>query len=127
MPKDRQIQVLGSGDDCPELPITERGGEARAVIWPGMGAKMRSMHRVRLPAGVKTVEFSHPMEAVYYVIGGTGRVLDLATRSDHDLVEGSMVHVEPETRYQFEAGDDGVEFLGGPCPADPALYENMAD
>jgi len=37
-----------------------------------------------------------------------------------------MIHVEPGTRYEFHAGEDGIEILGGPCPADHALYNGIA-
>ena len=121
----REVRVLDDGEACPELPIIEGEGIARAIVWPGVGAELRSMNRISLPAGCRTVELRHPMEAVYYIMGGGGVVLDTAGRVEQSLVEGSMVHVEPDTAYLFEAGPDGVELLGGACPADPSMYDGL--
>jgi mannose-6-phosphate isomerase-like protein (cupin superfamily) len=62
---------------------------------------------------------------VYYVIRGDGTVRDPDGGDGQRLVEGSMIHVEPGTAYRFEAGGAGILLLGGPCPADPALYEQI--
>ena len=101
-------------------------GEAYAVVWPGVGAQMRSMHRISLGAGSATVPQRHPMEAVYSVIAGGGTVRDPDTGTAEALVDGSMFHVEPGTAYVVEAGAGGIELVGGPCPADPALYRSLA-
>lgn len=127
MSKSREVRILDSGTTCPLLPIVEGGGEARAVVWPGVGAEYRSMHRISLPPGGRTIEFNHPMEAVSYVISGEGAANDAATLAEHLLVEGAMIHVEPGTAYRFRAGSAGIELLGGPCPYDPALYATLAD
>jgi quercetin dioxygenase-like cupin family protein len=120
---DRVLVVeVGGG---PELPIVDGDGLARAVIWPGMGAELRSMHRISLPPGGRTVAMKHPGEAAYYVIEGGGEVNDLGTGVSEPLVEGSMVHVEPETSYLLAAGESGLELVGGPAPADPALYRAL--
>ena len=37
----------------PSLDIVQEGGSARAVIWPGMGAELRSLHMIALePTGL---------------------------------------------------------------------------
>ena len=95
------------------------------MVWPGVGAKLRSMHLITLASGGRTVELSHPMEAVYYIIGGEGTVRDPTNGLGQALVEGSMVHIDPETPYVFEAGPSGIEILGGPCPADPDIYRDL--
>lgn len=118
-----QVQVLGSDDRCPQLSIVESAGVARAVVWPGVGATRRSMHRITLGAGSRTVRLKHPMEAVYYVMSGTARVLDGENGFEHAAVAGSMIFVEPETPYVIAGDGDGVEVVGGPCPPDPALYQ----
>ena len=120
-----EVQVLACNDDCPELPLVDGDGVARAVVWPGVGASMRSMHQIRLERGARTNEQSHPMEAVYYVMAGSGRVFDPNEGEADPVVEGSMVHVEPGTTYRFEAGPDGMILLGGPCPVDLALYKHL--
>ena len=106
----------------PELDLVVGEGTARAVIWPGMGARLRSMHRISLGAGSRTVEQRHPSDAVYYVIDGAGEVRDRDAGTGEPLVTGSMVHVDRETAYELVAGEDGMEIVGGPAPADPALY-----
>lgn len=127
MPPDNPgpVRVLSADDACPSLPIIDGAGSARAVVWPGSGAEHRSMHLISLPAGGSTIPMRHQMEAVYYVIRGNGVVVDTDDGSESPLVEGSMVHVEPGTGYRLSAADTAIELLGGPCPPDPALYENL--
>jgi mannose-6-phosphate isomerase-like protein (cupin superfamily) len=116
-----EVTVVG-GQDGPELDIVDGEGTARAVIWPGMGARLRSLHRISLGAGSRTVELSHPTDAVYYVIDGDGEVRDGGPGTAEPLVAGSMIHVDHGTAYTLVAGRDGMEVVGGPAPADPALY-----
>ena len=119
------VQVLTCDDHCPELPIIDGHGRAQAVVWPGVGASMRSMHRIQLEQGAKTKDQSHPMEAVYYVMAGSGAVVDPEGGTSDEIVPGSMAHIEPGTTYRFEAGAQGLSLLGGPCPPDPALYTHL--
>jgi len=114
------VTSVGSG---PELAIVDGEGSARAAIWPGMGARLRSMHRISLGRGARTIELTHPSDAVYYVIEGGGSAVDRAAGDESALVEGSMVHVDAGTPYTLVAGGEGMELVGGPCPADDALYE----
>jgi quercetin dioxygenase-like cupin family protein len=116
------VTVLDGDDRCPRLPIVRGDGRALAVVWPGVGAQMRSMCRIVLGSGSSTMQLSHPMEAVYYVIEGAGTVTDPSVGDRREVVEGSMVHIEPGTRYAFTAGPPGLELIGGPCPADPVLF-----
>jgi hypothetical protein len=109
-------------EDGPELGIVVGEGRARAVIWPGMGARLRSMHRISLGPGSRTVELRHPTDAVYYVLDGGGEARDGDAGTGEPLVPGSMVHVDRETAYQLVAADGGMEIVGGPAPADPGLY-----
>ena len=117
------ILVVDADQSCPRLPIVRNNGEALAVVWPGLGATMRSMNRISLKAGGATIEMRHPSEAVYYVMAGDGAVNDPDAGSSDRIVEGSMFHVEPGTRYACETGAAGLELVGGPCPADPGLYQ----
>jgi quercetin dioxygenase-like cupin family protein len=121
----KAVRILDAGASCPELPIVDGDGIARAVVWPGVGAELRSMHRIRLAAGARTVALRHPMEAVYYVINGSGTALDPDAATGQPLIEGSMVHIEPGTAYLFRAGPEGLEILGGPCPADASMYARL--
>jgi mannose-6-phosphate isomerase-like protein (cupin superfamily) len=118
----REVRVLRAADHGPVLPIVEGDGSARPIVWPGSGAAFRTMHRIELAGGSRTVALKHAMEAAYYVIRGDGLVRDPDADSAEPLVEGSMIFVEPGTTYRIEAGSAGMLLLGGPCPADPALY-----
>lgn len=120
-----RVAVLDADETCPRLSIIAGPGEAYAVVWPGVDAAMRSMHRISLGAGGATVPQRHPMEAVYSVIGGSGTVRDPDSGAMDALVDGSMFHVDPGTAYVVEAGPGGIELVGGPCPADPALYRGL--
>ena len=119
------IRILPFDHTCPPLRIIEDGGTAVAVVWPGTGAVKRSMHHIALQPGGRTIRLRHDGEAVYYVKDGTGSVADPDDSSVQALVEGSMVHVEPRTAYQFLAGAEGMTLLGGPCPVDAALYRHL--
>ena len=116
-----RVQVLDS-EGGPPLPIVASGGFARAVVWPGIGAELRSLHWIELAPGGETIEMRHPSEAVYYVVRGAGEVTDGSDGSSRQLVEGAMAHIEAGTPYRLRAGDAGMEVVGGPAPADPALY-----
>jgi quercetin dioxygenase-like cupin family protein len=119
---DRIVVLPATG---PRLDIVEGGGTAEAVVWPGMGAALRSMHIIRLEPGARTVELEHPSEAAYYVMAGDGGVADLRRAVVFQLTEGSMVHADAGDRYGFRAGAGGLEIVGGPCPPDPSLYESI--
>lgn len=106
----------------PPLGIVDGEGDARAIVWPGSGAVMRAMHRVRLGARAATVRLEHPGEAVYAVLDGDGRIEDCDSGERQAVVRGSMVHLDGATPHRFLAGDDGLDIVGGPAPADPALY-----
>lgn len=120
-----QIQVIPT-DSGPNLDIVEGGGSARAVIWPGMGARLRSIHVIELESGARTLPFRHPAEAVYYVTAGSGQALDADAQESQPLRSGAMVHVDGGTSYVLSAGPEGMSLVGGPAPADPAVYEHMS-
>lgn len=116
-----RVAVCGEAVGAP-LDIVDGEGEARAVVWPGMGARMRAMHRVRLAPGAATTELTHPVEAVYAVLAGGGRAVDADEGVEHAVELGSMVHLDGGTAHRFVAGDAGLDLVGGPAPADPAVY-----
>lgn len=125
MDDDSQVRILTLDEACPQLPIIEADGTAVALVWPGTGAHKRSLHHIVLGAGGRTIALRHKGEAVYYVKSGTGSVLDPDSGSTNDLIEGSMIHIEPGTAYQFTGGADGMKLLGGPSPPDPSLYSDL--
>jgi len=121
------VRIVGLGPSCPELPIVDPASKAVAIVWPGTGATQRSMHHIDLVPGGHTVPLRHAGEAVYYVRTGAGSVRDPDAGSRDELIEGSMVHIEPGTAYQFTAGPAGMVLLGGPCPPDPQLYAHLQE
>jgi quercetin dioxygenase-like cupin family protein len=120
------IAVL-DGAEGPELALVEGEGSARAIVWPGSGARLRSLQRIALGAGARTIELRHPSEAVYYVVAGGGWVAEGPGGERQDLVAGSMFHVDPGTPYLAPAGADGMDLVGGPSPADDSLYEGARE
>jgi mannose-6-phosphate isomerase-like protein (cupin superfamily) len=118
----REVVVTGAGAG-PALEIVAGEGSAHAVVWPGMGARLRSMNLISLGREARTIEMTHPGDAVYYVIAGGGAAVDRTVGERSALVEGSMVHVDAGTSYELVAGAEGMELVGGPCPADASLYE----
>ena len=125
--RDARVQVVRGSEPGPGLSIVEAGGSAHAVVWPGSGAQQRSMHLINLDPGGRTVDLSHESECVYHVSAGSGIMLDLDTEESHDAITGSMLFIEPGTNYRFTAGEEGAVLLGGPCPPDPALYDEIGD
>lgn len=112
--------------DCPDLPLVVGDGNAKAVVWPGMGATHRSVHLIDLKRQARTVDLSHESDSVYYVSQGEGVVRDVTTGTASALVDGSMVHIDRGDTYRFEAtGAQGMTIVGGPCPADPRLYAHL--
>ena len=95
------------------------------MVWPGVGAVLRSMHRISLEPRGRTVHLEHPMEAVYYVMSGSATALDASDMSRQGLAAGSMAHIDAGTPYVFEAGGEGAEIVGGPSPVDMRLYSHL--
>jgi len=124
-----KAHVLRVGLDDLSLPLVDGpDGEVRAVIWPGMGARHRSMHYMTLPAGTRTVPHHHPAsEAVYYVVRGQGEIEDLVLGSRYAVGPGSFVLITPSTGYRIAAAaDTELVCVGGPCPPDPQLYTGQS-
>ena len=119
------VTVVDSAVNCPDLPIVQGEGHAQAVIWPGTGAEYRSFHIIDLSSRASTTALCHKGDAAYYVMGGAGVILDLATGERFEMAEGAMVHIDAADRYQFTAGENGFKLLGGPCPPDETLYAHL--
>jgi mannose-6-phosphate isomerase-like protein (cupin superfamily) len=120
------VSVIDSAAGCPALPIVVGGGHAQAVVWPGSGARHRSMHVIALERGATTVALQHPSDCVYYVLEGTGSIRDLTSGASSALGEGAMIHIDAGDSYQLCADAGPLRVLGGPCPADPQFYAHLA-
>ncbi len=95
------------------------GGRAVMLVGPNIGARHRTMCDVTLSAGEATVDLCHPVEAVWYVVAGTGEAVP-ATGEALALDAGSMVHAQPGARYSIRAAAP-LRLVGGPAPPDPGL------
>jgi mannose-6-phosphate isomerase-like protein (cupin superfamily) len=122
-----RVRVIDSVSGCPELPIVVGAGRATAVVWPGSGAKHRSMHVIALDAGAATIELCHTSDCVYYVLNGAGSIRDVVSGDQNSLGEGAMVHIDAGDRYQLRADAEPFSVLGGPCPADPQFYRHLTE
>ena len=125
-PSTRRPAVAVLSREAPRRPlkIIEADGVAEAIVWPGMGAQWRSLHRIVLGPQGRTIELAHESEAVYFVRTGTADVTGDDSTERLSLVAGSMVHIGPRQRYRFVADNAGAEILGGPCPPDDAMYHD---
>lgn len=122
----RTIRVVDSGAGCPSLPIVIGKGAAKAVMWPGNGALYRTFQVIDLQPGDRTIDLCHPSDSAYYIAAGRGNIIDVATGKAQPLSEGAMLHIDRGDNYRFEsAADSGMRLIGGPCPADPALYAHL--
>ena len=112
--------------NCPSIPLIDGSGSAVALLWPGNGARLRTLHLLKLNKSDRTFELEHKGDAVFYVLHGQGAVRDLKRKVRTALVEGAMIHIDAGDLYQFEA-DAGSELtlVGGPCPADENLYSRF--
>jgi mannose-6-phosphate isomerase-like protein (cupin superfamily) len=123
---DGAVSIHDIEGDGPLLPLLDGPGEVRAVIWPGMGAAHRSIHRYRIEPGTATVPLSHPGEAVFFVHAGLGVVEDAGSGETQAIRPSEIVHVDGGTAYRFRCpGPEPLVLLGGPAPPDPALYEHL--
>jgi len=119
------VRVIDTSSSGPVLPIIEKNGEARAVLWPGNGARFRSFQLISLTEDGSTEALRHASDCVYYVIAGEGEIVDLGSDEVSPLTEGAMVHIDAGDAYRLRSAQ-GIRMLGGPCPPDPALYAALA-
>jgi mannose-6-phosphate isomerase-like protein (cupin superfamily) len=115
-------RVITSQDWGRDLGIVRGAGSCTPLIWPGVGARHRSMHLLVLGPASSTIPMRHPSEAAYYVIEGQAQVEDHDDGTTQALLTGSMFHVGAGTAYVIAAVGEGATILGGPCPPDPAMY-----
>jgi hypothetical protein len=120
-----EVRVFADDPGSCPLDIVEGSGRAWAVAWPGVGAHLRSMHRLSLGPGAGTMVMRHPMESVYYLIEGTAMVEEVEAGIRHRLSAGSMFLVDPGTSYRVITDDQPAELVGGPCPPDPTMYPGL--
>lgn len=120
------VEVLSRTSPRAPVDIVEHDGRAEAIVWPGMGARFRSLHRIDLFAGGRTVVLRHSSEAAYFVMAGAAEIVDEDTGEAAPLPVGSMVHIGAQHPYRFGAAT-ATEIVGGPCPPDPSWYGDEVD
>ncbi len=118
-----KVRVIDSRGELPEVCIVEGTGWAKAIVWPGNGARYRTFQVIHLGAGSSTRSLDHPTDSVYYVMQGAGVVEDVKIKAQTTIVEGSMIHIDAGDHYRIRASETGLELLGGPCPADQRWYD----
>jgi quercetin dioxygenase-like cupin family protein len=121
------IKVFHVDEDYEEIPLVQ-GAKAKVVVWPGVGAKLASLHYVPYEAGQSSVPHFHPYsEDVFYIIEGEGSMVEY--KDDKEVSEqairpGSVVYVQPNTIHQVRATTALVN-VGGPCPPDLDFYRRF--
>src|SRR6266851_2749345 len=107
------VQVIPLRGTGPLLPIVKGDGSARAVIWPGTGAAMRSIHLIQLAPSSETVLLEHPGESVYYVLDGTGTVAGDGPSPATALLLGRWFTWDPQPHIASSAAPAGWRSLAG--------------
>lgn len=123
-PNHGEVVVVDSAAALPELDIVEGNGQVKVLIGPHNGARYRSLHWHLLEEGARLKMLRHPHDSVYYILSGSGEVVDDKGQTQA-LREGSVVHIERDDPYSIRATDGALNFVGGPCPPDPALYNHL--
>src|SRR5712672_2130532 len=88
------IRVIDSAASCPEIPIVEGEGNVKVVLSPHNGGLFRSFQLISLLGNARTIRLRHASNCVYYIIEGTGRIVDEADGVRIDVAEGHMLHID---------------------------------
>ncbi|ATW27769.1 cupin domain-containing protein [Candidatus Formimonas warabiya] len=117
------IKILHVDRDYVRIPLVP-GGDARAVVWPGMGGKNASLHYVVMKPGQENVPHVHKMsEDIIYVIQGQGVAVDLDQGTEHPFTKGSVIYVPPGIQHTVKAtGTEDYIVVGTLAPADTEMY-----
>src|SRR3954468_14072060 len=78
-----------------------------------------------LPAQVSRAKQHRTVHELWYVVGGSGEMV-VGEEGPFALHPGIAVEIAPRTRFQFVAGQDGLEVVGvtmPPWPLDPSVVE----
>ena len=125
------IKILNPEKDYVLLPLTKGEGYAKAIIWPGMGAKHGTMNYIYMKAGAENVPHVHPtQEDMFYVVQGSGVVVDCDQNIEYQFKKGDFVYIPPGvTHTVISHGPEDYISVGGPCPVDKNVYpeELIAD
>ncbi len=119
------VKVLDVDKDYISFPLVP-GGDARAVVHPGMGAKNAGVNFVKMKPGQANVPHMHEKsEDIMYVISGEGYCEDFDTGIKHPFHKHMIVFVEPGTKHAMVAtGTEEYIVVGTLAPADTTLLKN---
>ncbi|MBI4495098.1 MAG: cupin domain-containing protein [Chloroflexi bacterium] len=121
-PAEGELSVLdlAGGVEIPLIRPPMPGGYARFPIWPGMGARLRSMNRVAMRPGQENVPHVHPVsEDIFYCLSGTCVVEDGSTGREQPFGRDCLIFIDPGTPHAVRSlGPDDYISVGGPCPPD---------
>jgi quercetin dioxygenase-like cupin family protein len=114
------IRVYHRDEASVRLPMI--AGDARLVVWPGVGAISANMNYVMMQAGEANVPHRHPVsEDTIVIFAGEGTIANLDSGTTHHFAGGQVVHVPVGVQHQVRADrGSSIESVGGPCPADLA-------
>jgi len=120
------IKVLRVDRDFVKIPLV-KGGFARGVIWPGMGAKYAGMNYFVMKPGEENVPHIHERsENIFYVIQGRGLAIDGDAGIEHPIEKGCVVYVQPRTTHMVRSlGPKDYISVDFQCPPDLKLYERL--
>jgi quercetin dioxygenase-like cupin family protein len=113
--------------DRPDMRMPLIAGDARLVVWPGVGCWEANMNYVVMEPGEENVPHTHPSsEDTIYVLEGRGTVRDLTHGLTLDFEADHVIHVPPGVEHQVRADrGERVVTCGGPCPADEAMLRRL--
>jgi len=118
------VKILNPDKDFVEIPLI-KGGMAKAIIWPGMGAKHGTMHYFVMKPGEENVHHVHDeAEDMFYIVQGKGVIVDGNNGKEHPFQKGDFVYVSPGTPHAAKSfGPEDYISVGGPTPPDLSIYK----
>ena len=111
------IKAFRIDRDFVKLPY---GPDARAIIWPGVGAKHGTFNYFTLQPGESVPAHVHPYsEDLVYIVKGKALLIDEDKGKEYTAEPGWVFLIEPGTKHSARAvGNEPYVDVGGPCPPD---------
>lgn len=123
-----KIRRLDVNKDYKELSILDGKGVARAIIYPGMGAKYASLNYFVMKPGSKNTAHVHARsEDVIYVIQGQGIIKETETGNELRFKKGDILFIPEGVYHQvIPDGDEDYIGIGGPQPVDDSIFKDLS-
>lgn len=119
-----KILVLDPKTDYADISRSV-GGNGKAVVWPGMGAKHCALHYVVMKPGENNIPHVHTAtEDVIYVLQGEGFVENGDTGEQTPFKQGQVIFVPVGVKHAVQArgGQDYIA-VGAQAPFDLEFYK----